>query len=301
MRNNRSDLPDLTYFLVVAKHQNFRQAGVELGITASAVSHAIKGLEGRLGVRLLNRTNRSVTLTVAGEELRRDLEEPFGAIGHAMERLNLHRDAPTGHIRLNVLVGAADLLLAPVLPEFIRRYPDITVELSVTNQMLDVVGEGFDAGIRFGATLPADMIARRLSPDARWIVAGAPDYFAEHGTPKTPHDLKAHRCMQIRLGNQTLYRWEFEQDGKDLEIDVSGPIILDEGATALKLALQGAGLIYMTEWDVKRHVDEGHLVTVLDDWSASGEGFHIYYPSRRQVPNGVRLLVDLIRELRPLG
>lgn len=301
MRISRSDLADLSYFLAVAKHQSVRRASLEIGISASAVSHALKGLESRLGVRLLNRTNRSLTLTAAGEELREALDGPFGAIGDALEGLNRFRDTPSGHIRLNAPGGAADALLTPVLPVFIERYPNVLVELSVTNRMIDVVAQGFDAGIRFGGTVPEDMIAQRLSPDTRWVVAGAPAYFERHGTPTVPQDLADHRCMQLRLGDQSLYRWEFEKNGAEISVAVPGPIILDDGAIAMKLALQGVGLVYMNEWDVRPHVDAGTLSTVLDDWSPPGEGFFMYYSGRRQVPNGVRLLIELIRELRPLG
>jgi len=300
MRLSRSDLADFSYFLVVAKHRSFRLAGLELGISASAVSHALRGLESRTGVRLLNRTNRSVTLTTAGEELRDALSIPFEAIGDAADVLNRFRDSPSGHIRLNVLAGAAGTILAQVLPIFFERYPDVLVDVSVTNRMIDVIGQGFDAGIRFGGTVPEDMIVQRLSPDVRWMVAGAPSYFERFGEPEHPNDLDEHRCIQIRVGDGSLYRWEFEKDDEELAVSVPGPIILDDGATAMKLALRGAGLVYMNEWDVRDHVSTGALKTTLNDWSPRGEGYFIYYSSRRQVPNGVRLLIDLIREMRPL-
>lgn len=295
MRPSRSDLADFTYFLVVAKHRSFRLAAV------SAVSHALKGLESRLGVRLINRTNRSVTLTTAGQEFRGALSLPFEAINQATDVLNRFRDTPSGHIRLNVLAGAADQLLTPVLPTFFERYPNVLVDVSVTNRMVDVVGQGFDAGIRFGGTVPEDMVAQRLSPEMKWVVAGTPEYFERFAKPLVPADLAIHRCIQIRLGDGSVYRWEFENSGKDVAIPVPGPVILDDGGTAMKLALQGAGLVYMNEWDVHQHVEDGRLLTVLDDWSPIGQGYFIYYSSRRQVPNGVRLLIDLIRELRPLG
>lgn len=301
MRFHRSDFADFSYFLIVARHQSFRRAALELDISASAVSHALKSLEGRLGVRLLNRTNRSVTLTAAGEQLRDALEGPFEAIGHAVEVLNRFRDTPTGHIRLNVSSGAADMLLAPVLPTFVERYPNILLEMSVTNRMVDVVGQGFDAGIRFGGTVPEDMIARKLTRDVRWVVAGAPSYFQRRGTPLVPRDLADHSCIQIRLGNDSLYQWEFVKDAETCAVPVPGPVILDDGAMAMKLALTGVGLVYMNEWDVAGHVAEGTLLTTLDDWSCAGEGYYMYYSSTRQVPNALRLLIDLLREMRPLG
>ncbi|WP_337271116.1 LysR family transcriptional regulator [Oryzifoliimicrobium ureilyticus] len=301
MRFNRSDLADFAYFLAVARHLNFRQAGLELGVSASAVSHALKSLEGRVGVRLLNRTNRSVTLTAAGEEFKVALERPFEDLRHASEVLDRFRDTPSGRIRINVLTGAAELLLAPVLPAFFDRYPEIMVEIGVTDKMIDVTAGGYDAGIRFGGTVPEDMVAQHLTPPMRWTVAGSASYLAQHGTPRHPNDLMQHRCVRTRLGDGSVYLWEFEKDGEELVVDVPGPLVIDSGAVALKLALKGFGLVYMNEWDLVTYKNDGSLSTVLDDWSARGEGFHMYYSSRRQVPKGVRLLIDLIRELKPLG
>lgn len=300
MRLSRSDIADFAYFLVVAKHLNFRKAGLELGISASAVSHALKGLEKRLNIRLFNRTSRSVTLTTAGEELREALERPFEEISNAVEVLNRFRDTPSGHVRLNVPTGAADILLAPILPEFFRRYPNILMEISVTNQMVDVIGQGFDAGIRYGGTVPEDMIAQRLSPDIRWVVAGSPAYFERNSKPEVPQDLMQHHCMQLRVGDDSLYRWEFEKENEKITIAAPGPVIVDDGNLAIKLAVQDVGLVYMNEWDVREHLASGSLVTVLDDWSPLEGGFYIYYSSRMQIPTGVRLLTELIHELRPL-
>lgn len=301
MKLSRADLADFGYFLVVAEHLNFRRAAVALGVSASAISHAINGLERRTGVRLFNRTNRSVTLTSAGETLREAIAPHFEAIDAASDILNRYRDTPTGHVRLNVLASAAENLLAPVLPVFIERYPAISLELSISNRMVDVVGEGFDAGIRFGGTVPADMIARRLSPDAPWVVVGAPGYLKRFGIPGHPDDLMHHRCIQIRLGNDQLYLWEFDREGETLSIAAPGPIIVDEGKIALDLALKGAGLMYVTRWNVEKHLVNGELVSVLDGWISDGGGFYIYYSSRRQVPTGMRLLIDLIKEMAPLG
>ena len=196
MKLERSDFPHLTYFLAIARHRNFRLAGLELGVSASAMSHALKGLEARLGVRLLNRTNRSVTLTAIGEELRAEIDGPFDAIGLAVERLNRYRDAPAGRIRLNVAGDAAELLLGPVLPLFVERYPDIEVEIAASNRMVDVTEGGFDAGIRYGGTVPVDMVAQRLSADLRWAVAGSPRYVERFGIPTHPADLRRHQCLR---------------------------------------------------------------------------------------------------------
>ncbi len=301
MRINRSDLADYSYFLALAKHRSFRVAGLELGVSASALSHSLKGLEARIGVRLVNRTSRSVTLTAAGEELNAALSVPFEAIGAAVEGLNRYRDAPAGRIRLNVMEQASSLLLAPVLPVFVARYPGIAIDVAISNQLVDVVAMGADAGIRWGGTVPEDMIAQRLSADVRWVVVGAPDYLDRQGTPARPEELLQHQCLRIRLGDDTVYRWEFEKDGEAAAIDVPGAITLDETQFALTLAAAGAGLAYLPEPSVAALVAEGRLRCVLADWAATGAGFHMYYPGRRQLPTGLRLLIDLIRELQPLG
>lgn len=297
---NRNDLADFGYFLAIAKHRSFRRAGLEIGVSASALSHALKGLEERLGVRLLNRTNRSVSLTAAGETLFASIEEPFAAIGSAAEALNQHRGDPVGRIRLNVLQHASVLLLAPVLPVFVELYPEIEIDVQVSNHMLDAVKAGADAGIRYGGTVPEDMVAQRLSGDIRWVVAGSPDYLARRGTPSHPTDLLAHRCHRIRLGNDRIYPWEFERDGEALALDVPGAVTIDDTPFLVSLASAGAGLAYLPEPYVLPLVRQGALSLVLEDWCPMGPGFHIYYPSRRQVPTGLRLLIETIRELRPL-
>jgi DNA-binding transcriptional LysR family regulator len=301
MQLGRSDLADFTYFLAVAKHRSFRRASLELGISASALSHAIKGLESRIGVRLLNRTNRSVTLSAAGEELQAALMTPFEAISAAVENLNRFRDAPAGRIRLNVPSDAASLLLGPVLPTFIDRYPDVQIDLAVSNLIIDVIEGGFDAGIRYGGTVPEDMIAQRLSADIGWVVAGSPAYLDRFGTPKHPNDLQQHRCLRFRLGDERVYRWEFDRNGEQIDIDVPGSITLDDSRSILTLLLGGAGLMYGPEPLLAPLVKAGTVRLILQDWTSPGPGFHIYYSSHRQVPAGLRLLIDLIREMQPLG
>lgn len=297
----RSDFADFSAFLAIAKHRNFRRAGLELGVSASALSHALKGLEERLGIRLVNRTNRSVTLTAAGEDLRDSIRQPFDAIEQAVERLNRYRDAPAGRIRLNVLVDAAQLLLAPVLPTFAERYPDIEVDIAATNRLTDVVGDGFDAGIRHGGTVPEDMVAQRISAELRWVVAAAPAYLERFGIPRRPEDLQNHRCLGVRLGDDRMYRWEFERPDGEFAVPVPSKITVDEGRAMLALALQGTGLMYGAEAIFAPYLASGALRLVLEDFATTGPGYHIYYSSRRQVPTGLRLLIDLIREIRPLG
>ncbi len=301
MPASRSDVADFTYFLAIARHSNFRLAGLEVGVSASGLSHALKGLETRLGVRLFNRTNRSVTLTAAGEQLHAAISKPFEAIGDAVESLNLYRGAPAGRIRINVVADAVTLLLGPVLPTFAERYPDIELDIVATNRMVDIVGEGFDAGIRYGGTVPEDMIAQRLSADLRWVVAGAPAYLERHGVPTQPDELRDHCCLGIRLGNGSIYRWEFERDEAEFAIQVPSRITLNETSAMLVMALGGVGLMYATEPLVAPYLAAGSLQLVLRDFATSGPGFHLYYSSRRQVPTALRLLADLIREMQPLG
>ena len=303
MLTRRTDLADLGTFLAIARHRSFRRAGLELGVSASALSHALKAMEARLGVRLVNRTSRSVTLTAAGEELLASLDAPFTAIGSALDGLNRHREpgSAAGRIRLNVLEHASTLLLAPVLPVFGARYPQVEIEIRVSNDLLDVVEAGADAGIRYGGTVPQDMVAQRLSADLRWVVVGAPGYLDAHGAPGHPRDLSAHRCLRIRLGDESLYRWEFEQAGESLALDVPGAVTLDSTQFALVLAAAGGGLAYLPEPCVMPMVARGELRIVLADWAPMGNGFHIYYPGRRQLPTGLRLLIDVIREVQPLG
>ena len=301
MQFRRADLADLTYFLEIAKHRNFRRASADLGISASALSHALRGLEERLGVRLLNRTSRSVTLTGAGEALRDAIVAPFDAIGRAVDVLNRFRDAPMGRVRLSVPNEAADFLVAPVLPVFLERYPDVEIEISVSNRLIDVVEGGFDAGIRYGGTVPEDMIAQRVSADFRWIVVSGPAYIERCGRPMHPEDLLTHRGIRVRIGDERIYRWEFEHDGAEFAVDVPGALTVDQGQVALEAVRRGAALMYVPDFMVEQDLKKGLLTTILDDWVAPGPGLHVYYSSRRQVPSALRLFVDLLREMRPLG
>lgn len=301
MQLSRANMADIVYFLAIARHQSFRKAGLEVGISASALSHAMKALETRLGLRLLNRTTRSVTLTAAGEELQSLVSAPLHDIGQALETLNRLRDEPAGRIRLNVLSDGAKLLLGPVLPVFVDRYPGMEVDLAVSNKMVDIVGEGHDAGIRFGGTVPEDMIAQRLSPDIAWAVVASPEYLKRFGTPQHPLELHQHRCLRVRLGNARIYRWQFAKEGQQIEIDVPGAITIDETRIGMSLAINGAGLMYVPAFIVTRQIEQGSLRRVLADWTHYDPGFHIYYASCRQVPVGLRLLIELIRELQPLG
>lgn len=302
MPTSRSDLADLTYFLAIARAGTFRSAAAGLGVSPSALSHAMRGLEARLGVRLLNRTNRSVMLTAAGEELRENVSRPFDRIESAIERLNRFRESPSGRIRLNVVEDAAELLIAPAMAEFTRRYPEVELEILSSNRLVDIVADGYDAGIRFGGTIPEDMIARTLSAPLTWMIAAAPAYIERHGTPSTPADIAEHRCLRIRSGDHSVFDWELAGEGGEVvKVATPGQITLNESRSMLAMALDGVGLMYGIAPLLAPHVEAGRLVPVLEKHWLGGEGFQIYYPGRRQVPTGLRLLIDLIRELRPLG
>ncbi len=298
---NRADLADFAYFIAIAKHRSFRRAALERGVTTSALSPAMAALEARCGVRVLNRTTRSLTLTVAGEELRAMIEQPLDVISQAAENLNRFRDAPAGRVRISILEDAASLLLGPIMPTFVERYPDVEVDISVNNRLIDVIGSGFDAGIRYGGTVPEDMVAQRLSPDIRWVAAASPSYLAAFGVPSHPNDLRDHRCIRIRLGNEQLYQWEFARGQETVAIATPGPVTVDESHAAVSFGLSGVGIVYGAEPILRPHLSRGALQLVLADWASVGGGFHVYYSSRRQVPTALRLLVDLIREIRPLG
>ncbi|WP_061960082.1 LysR family transcriptional regulator, partial [Cupriavidus pauculus] len=289
MHTSRADVADLIYFLAIARHRSFSRAAVELGVSASALSHALKGFESRLGVRLLNRTTKSVTLTAAGDALAASTSMPIVTIDEALETLNRFRDAPTGRIRINAAVEAATLLIGPVLPTFVDRYPDVELDIVASNRMVDVTQGGFDAGIRYGGTVPEDMIAQRLSANIRWIVAGAPSYLERFGIPDHPSDLVEHRCVNIRLGDDRIYRWEFEKGDEKLAITVPRMVIVDHAETGLVGVLGGMGLMYLPEPFTRKYVEDGRLRIVLGDWAPTEPGFHIYYSSRRQMPTGLRL------------
>lgn len=301
MKFRRSDFVDLSSFLEIARQRSFRRAGLELGISASALSHALRALEERLGVRLLHRTSRSVTLTAAGEALQSAIMEPFDEIGRAIDVLNRFRDAPMGRIRLSVPTEAADHLIGPVLSAFLERYPDVEIEISVSNRMIDVIESGYDAGIRYGGTVPEDMITQRLSADVRWLIVAAPAYIERFGAPAHPDDLQAHRCIRIRTGHERVYRWELQRGDEQLAVSAPGTLTVDDGQLGLAAVRRGAGLMYVSEPMVREALEDGALCTVLDDWAPRGPGFHIYYSSRRQMPEALRLFIDLVRELRPLG
>jgi DNA-binding transcriptional LysR family regulator len=291
-----SALTELEAVLALARRRSFRAAAAELGVSTSALSHTIAALETRIGVRLFNRTTRSVSLTEAGEQFVADVAPAVSAIRNAMEQAGSHRDTPSGTLRINTSAGAAHQLMTPIILEYLRRYPDVKVDIVTEGRFVDIVADGFDAGIRLAENVPRDMIAVSLGPTQRFAVVGAPAYFAEHPVPSTPHDLAAHRCIRIRLSSGRVYPWEFERRGEVLSVDVQGPLILDDAELMLEAARAGVGLIYLSEWNVAADLADGSLERVLEGWTPSFPGLCLYYPGRRHVPAVLRALVDLIRE-----
>ncbi|WP_066778827.1 LysR family transcriptional regulator [Sphingomonas sp. CCH5-D11] len=293
--SRRTDLGDLDAFLAVARAGGFRKAGIARGVSGSALSHAMRGLEDRLGVRLFHRNNRSVALTAAGEALLADLEPRFRGIDEAVERLERFRARPAGRVRVTALRDAARLLITPKLPAFIARFPDIDVEITVDDRFVDMVGEGYDAGIRYGGTVPEDMIASRLTPDLDWVIVGSPDYLKTNGRPERPADLMAHRCIRIRAGQDRIYRWELGEGIDEVALDVPGHLTLDDSELSIRMAEAGVGLFYCLKDRVKGEIEAGTLEVVLAKWVLPSPGFHAYYASHRQVPSALRAFLDHLR------
>jgi DNA-binding transcriptional LysR family regulator len=288
----RIDPADLSTFLAIATHRSFRRAAIELGVTPSALSHALRAIEERLGLRLVNRTTRSMSLTEAGERLHARIKPAFLDIADAIEDLNLFRSAPVGTLRINAAKSSTRLVLLPIVTRFLAAYPDVQVELVVDDALVDVVSAGFDAGVRFGETIAADMIAVPIGPRQRSAIVGAPDYFRRHPVPRIPQDLLALPCIRYRFAGGSFYRWEFERGGMPVEIEVAGPLALSDQELMVDAALAGAGLAYVFEGMAARALADGGLVRVLEDWCPYYPGFYLYYPSRRQLPAALRAFID---------
>lgn len=280
---------------MVAQCGSFRGAAKELAIAPSAVSHAVSSLEARLGVRLLARSTRSVAPTEEGAQLLERLRPALSEIDLALESAIEARDRPAGNLRLTVPRTAAHLALTPRLSAFAAAYPDIVLEIVIEDRFTDVVEGGFDAGVRLGESLQRDMIAVRIGPDLRGAVVGAPAYFETMPKPQHPRDLAAHRCIRFRFSSGILYRWEFEQNGEEIEIPVQGPLILDEDHLIANAAVDGAGLAFVFEDYVRDALAAGKLVRVLEDWCPRFDGFFVYYPSRRQMRPALRAFVDFFK------
>lgn len=292
----RNELNDLLAFAAVARERSFTKAAAKLGMSPSALSHAMRALEQRLDVRLLARTTRSVAPTDAGERLLKSLNPAFAEIEGGLEALREWRDSLSGTVRITASSYAAKSILAAKLPAFLLAHPDVRVEVNVDDNLTDIVSAGFDAGIRFGFSVDKDMIAVPVEPELRTVVVATPDYFAQHPPPRTIEDVRQHNCVCFRLPTGGgLMPWDFERDGREITIRVSGQFIANEGGLMLAAVRAGAGLGYLMEHDVADDIAAGRLVQVLDQWCPKFPGCYLYHPSRRQSPPALRALIAALR------
>jgi len=291
----RDELNRLASFLAVAEQRSFTRAARRLGVSPSALSHSIRGLEERIGVRLLARTTRSVAPTDAGEQLLARLRPALGDITDALDAVAGLRDHPAGRVRLLVSRVAATSVLAPKLGAFVKAFPDVVLDVVTDDSRLDLVAGGFDAGIQLGEYIQADMVAVRVSPDRRGAIVGSPEYFAAHPRPKTPRDLTRHRCLGFRLGAAGVYDWEFEKGRQALTVAARNSLIVDDMTLLVRAALDGAGLAFISEQYAAPYLERGALLRVLEDWCPPYAGFFLYYPSRRHQPAALAALIQALR------
>jgi DNA-binding transcriptional LysR family regulator len=292
----REELVDLNAFAVVAEEKSFTRAAAKLGTSQSSLSHTIRRLEARLGVRLLTRTTRNVAPTEAGERLLATLLPALESIGTELASLSELREKPAGTIRITTSEHAATTILWPALEGLLRQYPDIHVELSMDSALRDIVADRFDAGVRLGEAIAKDMIAVKISPDVRMVIVGSPAYFARYPEPKTPNDLSDHNCINLRLLSAGgLYAWELEKDGREVRVRVDGQLVFNNIGMITRAAKAGLGLGFVMEDHIADELASGQLVRVLEDWCAPFSGYHLYYPSRRQPSAAFSLLVEALR------
>jgi DNA-binding transcriptional LysR family regulator len=293
----KSGLGELGAVRAVARKRNFRAASHDLGMSRSALSHAVSALERRIGVRLFNRTTRSVSLTEAGEQFVASVSPALKQIEEAVTVASSRQAIPSGALRLNASLTAA-LQMWPIFEEYLRRYPAVALDVATDARFVDIVREGFDAGVRLAESVPKDMIAIAIGPQQSFAVVGSAAYFRKNPKPKSPADLKGHRCIRMRLPNGSMSRWEFERRGERLLVDVQGILTLDEPALVHNAALAGLGLAYVNLWRVHRDIERNKLVRVLDEWTPPFDGVCLYYPGRRHVPAPLRALVELVKEIK---
>jgi DNA-binding transcriptional LysR family regulator len=290
-----TDLSELAAFDAVARHKSFRRAGEERGVTASAISHAVTNLETRVGIRLLNRATRSVSLTDAGAMLLSRLSPAFGDITSAMDGLNQFRDAPFGKVRINAPSSIAAFVLGPVLGKLIEAYPNLELEVVTTDRLVDIVEDGFDAGIRLGESLREGMTAVRITPRLRFAVVGSPEYFRQRPIPRTPAALSEHVCFQNLYPSGVHHAWEFKKDGKTIDFQPTGAFSSDDHELLVEAAVAGAGLAYVWENRAERQIADGKLVRVLDSWCAPEDWLYLYYPTRKYLSAGLRAIIETMR------
>jgi DNA-binding transcriptional LysR family regulator len=289
---------DLSSFLAVARHKSFRKAADELGVTPSALSHAVRSIEERLKVRLLNRTTRSVALTEAGERFVERLTPAFRDIEDALDDLNQYRGQPIGSLRINASRPSTQMVLLPLVTRFLAAQPAVNVEIVVNDSLVDMVSESFDAGVRFGEIIAKDMVAVPLGPRQRTAIVASPDFFNRHSKPRRPEQLKNLPCIRFRFGSGRLYDWEFEKGGVELKIEVAGALTLGDPGLMVEAALDGVGIAFAFESQVQQLIEARKLVRVLEDWCPYYSGFYLYYPGRRQVPAALRAFIDFVSVAR---
>jgi DNA-binding transcriptional LysR family regulator len=292
----RENFSDLAVFLTVAEERSFTRAANKLGTSQSAVSQVVRRVEDSMGLKLLTRTTRNVSLTEAGEQLISTLRPAFDDIQSRIAGLSALREKLSGNVRITAGRHAVETLLWPAVHQVLRDNPDITIELSIDHALTDIITERFDAGVRLGEEVAKDMVAVKIGPDLRLAVVGSPGYFAEHGQPSSPHDLTKHRCINIRQSTRGgLYAWEFEKDGREVNVRVDGPLILNDSSVIYKAAQEGLGLACVMEDIVADQIASGGLVRILEDWCPPFAGYHLYYPDRRQITPAFKLLVEALR------
>ncbi len=292
-------LNDLSAFAAVAAHRSFRRAADDLGLSPSSLSHTMRSLERALGVRLLNRTTRSVAPTEAGERLLQKLGPALRDLDAALQAVEVFRDGPSGTVRINAPTTAGRLLLRHVVPDVLARHPGVAIDLVAEDRLVDIVAEGFDAGVRLGEAVPQDMVGVRFGGDIRFLAVAAPSYLKRAGTPDTPDDLRRHACIRQRLPSGKPYRWEFERRGEAVAVDVPGALTLNHSELMADAAADGLGIAYVHAWAAQSYLNAGRLVAVLDDWSPPLPGLFLYYPSRRQPPSALRAFIDVLKEVEP--
>jgi DNA-binding transcriptional LysR family regulator len=288
----------MTAFVAVAEHASFAKAARQLGVSRSTLSTNIRGLEERLGVRLLNRTTRSVAPTEVGERLLAGLRPALESFDAAVEAINVFRDRPTGHLRLTMPRPVVKQVIEPIVTEFLSAYPGVTLEVVTDSALTDIVRDRFDAGIRPGHRVEQDMIAVRIGDDARPVIVASPKYLASHPQPKVPADLQDHNCFRQRFASGVIHRWDFEKRGKTVEVAVSGSLISSESDLAIRAALEGLGIARVPAIYVESHIASKRLVPLLEDWTPRSVGFFLYYPSRRQMPAALQAFINVLKQAR---
>lgn len=294
----RPSLNDLTAFVAVATHRSFRRAADEIGTAPSTLSHAMRALEERMGVRLLNRTTRSVSPTEAGFQLLDRLQPALASLDEALDSVAGFRGNIAGTVRINAPRLAAGFLVREILPQMAERHPDVTVDIVVDGQLIDIVSRGFDAGVRLFGSIPKDMITVPLGHPLAFVCVASPAYLDRFGEPETPDELQRHHCVGHRMPSGKLYRWEFERAGQELVISASGPVVLDDEELMVDAAIKGLGIAYVADWAAEPALFDGRLRKVLAQWIHTPEDLAIYYPGHRAVPLALRALLDVVKEFR---